>query len=229
MTVDTLDFRTSATGDGLTTAFTVPFQFIENAHLVVLLDNVRQTLGVDYTVSGAKVPTGGAVEMLVAPAAASVILIERDPPADQPTRYQPGTEFPSEDVEDDFDVAAHRDRWLRDAVDRALKVPRGSTANTDVPGYAGGGRIGWHPSRQEPDAVLRPVLARVRHGAGSGVAGDRGHSTGPASGDRRLPGGLWGQDRAALGGRWVPDRHPDSAQGWRCRVAGVRLADPAWS
>lgn len=149
MTVDTLDFRTSATGDGLTTAFTVPFQFIENAHLVVLLDNVRQTLGVDYTVSGAKVPTGGAVEMLVAPAAASVILIERDPPADQPTRYQPGTEFPSEDVEDDFDVAAHRDRWLRDAVDRSLKVPRGSTANTDVPGYAGGGRIGWHPSRQE--------------------------------------------------------------------------------
>lgn len=149
MTVETLEFRQEHVGDGVTVSFGVPFRFIADEDLAVYLAGVRQTLSVDYNVSGAQTADAGAVIMTRAPAAGLVLLIERDPVLKQPTRYRPGTEFPAEDVEDDLDRSVHRDQWMRDALDRAVKAPRGSTANMTLPPYAAGGRFGWSASRQE--------------------------------------------------------------------------------
>lgn len=149
MTVETLEFRREHVGDAVTVEFNVPFRFIADADLAVYLGTVRQLLGVDYTVAGAQTEDRGVVVMTRAPAAGAILLIELDPELKQPTRYRAGTEFPAEDVEDDFDRAVQRDRWLRDAVDRSVKAQRGSTANMTLPPYAAGGRFGWHASRNE--------------------------------------------------------------------------------
>jgi len=86
VTVNTTTSRADYTGNGVTTAFTVPFYFLDNTHLTVLRTVIATgvsttlALGTDYTVTGAGVPAGGTVTCTVAPTAAQKISILRNVP-----------------------------------------------------------------------------------------------------------------------------------------------------
>ncbi|NDB70446.1 MAG: hypothetical protein EB015_21050, partial [Methylocystaceae bacterium] len=67
MTVSSTTSRADYTGNGSTTAFTVPFYFLDNTHVTVYSTVISTgvtttlTLGTDYTLTGAGVSTGGTV------------------------------------------------------------------------------------------------------------------------------------------------------------------------
>ena len=103
MTVASAISRVSYAGNGSTTAFSVPYYFLENGHLQVILSvsgvNTVQTITTNYTVTGAGNPAGGTVTMLVAPAAGTQLTIVRDVPATQETDYTANDPFPAESHE----------------------------------------------------------------------------------------------------------------------------------
>ena len=83
MTVQSQQISVSYTGDGVTTSFPVPFYFLLATDLVVTVSGVAVTLNTNYTVNGAHVPAGGAVEFLLAPASGAAVYIVRNPPLNQ--------------------------------------------------------------------------------------------------------------------------------------------------
>lgn len=88
MTVETTQRRVSYTGDGVTTAFPVPFQFAAAGDLQV-------TGGAGYSVTGAGDPHGGAVVFSLAPAAGAAVEILRVVQRTQDTQYVPNDPFPA--------------------------------------------------------------------------------------------------------------------------------------
>ena len=103
MTVASAISRVSYAGNGSTTVFSVPYYFLENGHLQVILSvggvDTVQTITTNYTVTGAGNPAGGTVTMLVAPATGTQLTIVRDVPATQETDYTANDPFPAESHE----------------------------------------------------------------------------------------------------------------------------------
>lgn len=64
-----------ASGAPLTCA--LPFEFLDNSHLVVTLDGVLKTIGTDYTASCAGCTTGGSVTLVVTPSVGQALNIQR--------------------------------------------------------------------------------------------------------------------------------------------------------
>jgi hypothetical protein len=92
MTITTTQVRSSTyTGNGTTTAFSTGFEFIANGDLVVhLVTGGVETIavpGTQYAVSGAGVETGGSITMTTAPAAGTLLWIERKTPINQTTAF----------------------------------------------------------------------------------------------------------------------------------------------
>lgn len=83
------------TGNGVTTLFSVPFQFFAGSDLRVTLNGVAQVLGTNYTVTGGSGATGS-VSMTAAPASGVVVRIERFTDAIQGTDYGAAGVFPSQ-------------------------------------------------------------------------------------------------------------------------------------
>lgn len=108
MTVPTTTNSVTYSGDGSLTTFVYPYKVFEAAHLTVTLiasggGETVQTLGVDYTVTGVGVHTGGTVEMTVAPGGTESLRIDRILPVTQITDLRnQGTYLPS-NVEDALD------------------------------------------------------------------------------------------------------------------------------
>jgi hypothetical protein len=108
-------------GDGATTAFSVPFKFISDTDLVVILratatsaDTV-QTIATHYAVSGAGVTTGGTVTMHTPPTSAYKVIIYNDTPLTQGVDYVSGDAFPAETHEralDKLTLQQQRTRYL---------------------------------------------------------------------------------------------------------------------
>ncbi|CAB4156978.1 Pectate lyase superfamily protein [uncultured Caudovirales phage] len=105
----------SYTGNGSTTAFSIPFQFYVVGDLIVTLNGVAQAVTTHYTVSGGNGATG-TLTMVVAPAATAVLRIERFTAATQSTSYAEAGAFPSASHE-----AAH-DRTMMVAQEARQKV-----------------------------------------------------------------------------------------------------------
>lgn len=103
MTVASAISRVSYAGNGSTTAFSVPYYFLENSHLQVILSvggvDTVQTITTNYTVTGAGNQAGGTVTMTVAPAMGTQLTILRDVPATQETDYTANDPFPAESHE----------------------------------------------------------------------------------------------------------------------------------
>jgi hypothetical protein len=75
-TISTTASSVTYTGNGATTAFTVPFKFLSASDLVVTVAGVMKALTTDYTVSGAGNSTG-TVTFVAAPANAAAVVISR--------------------------------------------------------------------------------------------------------------------------------------------------------
>jgi hypothetical protein len=133
MTVSSTTSKASYSGNGTTTAFTVPFYFLEAADVQVILRSSAgvetvQALTTNYTVAGAGVTSGGTVTMLVAPAAGTTLTILRNIEATQETDLVPNDRLPAETLEVALDKATMLIQQLDEEAGRSLKFPASDAA-----------------------------------------------------------------------------------------------------
>jgi hypothetical protein len=110
-TLTTTTNTASYTGNGSTTAFTVPFKFLANADLVVTVAGVTQALGSNYTVKGAGAATG-TVTFTVAPPAGQTVLITRRVPITQTTSLRQSRSFDPATIENALDRLTMQNQQL---------------------------------------------------------------------------------------------------------------------
>lgn len=129
MAVNTTVVRVDYAGNGATTVFSVPFMFLANSDLyVVLIDDtlltqVVQVLDTDYSVTGAGDEAGGSLTMVTAPPSGKTLVIVRRTERKQPDDYPLAGPFPSTTAENSLDRNLLITQELGDAVDRAAVLP----------------------------------------------------------------------------------------------------------
>lgn len=149
MTVSASTSRADYTGNGTTTAFSVPFYFLENSHLKVIKTSTSGTattlvLTTDYSVSGAGVLAGGTVTTVTAPASGEKISILRNVPIEQQTNYVPNDPFPAESHEAALDKLTMIAQQLNEVDSRSLTLSPNSTGvSTSLPTPAPAKVLGW--------------------------------------------------------------------------------------
>ncbi|HHH9365645.1 TPA: phage tail fiber protein [Pseudomonas aeruginosa] len=129
MTVSTTDSVIEYEGNGVTTAFPVPFKFPSNDDLVVtrVYNDVSTVLvlGTDYSVVGAGASAGGAVITSVAPPTGSTLSIERQLEPVQETDLRNQGRYFAETHENVFDYLTMLIQQSFSWISRALRRPIG--------------------------------------------------------------------------------------------------------
>jgi len=170
MTVSTTTSRADYTGNGATTAFAVPFYFLDDSHLTVLRTQISTgvitTLAIttNYTVSGAGNPAGGTVTCVVAPTTDQKISILRNVPFTQLNTYVPNDPFPAASHERALDKLTMEVQQLDEALDRALTLPANTaagTVSTALPTPAANQVIGWNGSATGLQNINAQTLASI--------------------------------------------------------------------
>lgn len=100
MTVASTQNHIEYTGDGSTQTFSVPFYFILNSDISAIRCDTSGNFtelvnGTDFTVTGGGSDSGGVVTLSAIPPAGYTILIFRDPPETQETKYYENGKFPA--------------------------------------------------------------------------------------------------------------------------------------
>ena len=137
MTISSETNRVSYSGNDVTTAFAVSYQFFADADLRVVLvtdsdgSEVVQTLTTDYTVTGAG-SGSGTVTMLTAPATGKTLVIIRDQDYIQELDLINNDSFDAEELEDALDKIVIQALQLKDLVDRAFQLSEGDTSGIDL-------------------------------------------------------------------------------------------------
>lgn len=184
MTVSSTTAKVSYSGNGATTAFAVPFYFLANSDLLVVLRSATgvettQVLTTNYTVTGAGVSAGGTITMNVAPASGATLTIVRNSTFTQTTDLLPNDRLPAESIETAFDKATMLSQQLNEVSSRALKiaVSDSSSISTTLPtSSARASKYLAFDTNGEPTVLAGPTSAYVdptTYGAvGDGVADD---------------------------------------------------------
>lgn len=148
MTVSTETASVSYAGNGATTVFSVPYYFLENSHIRVVLRTsagVESTkiLTTDYTVSGAGTNPSTATITCVSftPASGQTLRIVRDPPLTQDTDYVENDPFPAETHEEALDKLTMIAQAISTDLGRALRLPETSSASSLLPDPASNGGL----------------------------------------------------------------------------------------
>lgn len=128
MTVSSEVNSVSYSGNGATQIFAVPYYFLADSHLRVVLraadgTETVQAITTNYTVSGAGNPAGGQVTMLAAPDTGVTLVILRNVPATQETDYVANDPFPAESHERALDKLTMLVQQGVFEYGRALRVP----------------------------------------------------------------------------------------------------------
>ncbi|MBM4283574.1 MAG: hypothetical protein FJ137_23485, partial [Deltaproteobacteria bacterium] len=129
MTINTTTTRVSYTGDGVTTAFAVPFSFFGVAELEVISRVISTgvetvlALTTNYTVSGGNGSTG-TVTAVAAPSATVQLTIRRKTTRTQLVDYTPNDPFPAETHERALDRLTALVQEVGEESDRSLKYPK---------------------------------------------------------------------------------------------------------
>lgn len=103
MTQSNVNYRDDHVGDGATAVFAYTFLIQDEAEICVVLDNVVQTLDVDYTLSGVGDAGGGNVTFLVTPDDEAIILFLLRAPFTQLLDLVTHGPFEAEELEAAFD------------------------------------------------------------------------------------------------------------------------------
>jgi len=90
------------TADGVRTVFPFDFTIQDDAQLVVTVDEIQQTDGIEYNLDNVT-ELGGDVVFVVAPVNLAIVLLSRETPLDQQIDYVPFGPFPSETHESALD------------------------------------------------------------------------------------------------------------------------------
>ena len=151
MTVSTTVARADATGNGVTVAFTVPFYFLDNAHLLVIRTQISTgvattlMLTTDYTVTGAGVPAGGTVTTVATMTVDQRISILRNVPLTQLSHYVPNDPFPSATHEQIVDQLTMEAQQLNETISRALVLSANSSGVSGaLPSPTASNLLGWN-------------------------------------------------------------------------------------
>lgn len=135
MTVDVTTARVSYAGDGITTAFSIPFYFLANAHIAVWhrasydeqTENppnpTLKLAGTDYTVTGAGNTAGGTLTLATALLTGERLTVIRDVPLTQELDLPSSGVYDPESVENAFDKLTMSVQQLEERMDRILQVP----------------------------------------------------------------------------------------------------------
>lgn len=163
MTVANNGIRVSYNGDGTSTVFAVPFQFLDASELVVVrvaADGAETTLaiGTEYTVGGGEGAVGS-VTTAAPPAAGARLVIYRNTALVQGIDYQEGDSFPANTHELGLDRATMQNQEQADKLTRAVKLRPTTTVMTEI-----------HISDPEPGKAL--VWTETGQLANSAVAVD---------------------------------------------------------
>jgi parallel beta-helix repeat protein len=136
-------------GAGTTGPFSVPFRFLENAHLRVIKTSTAGVdadlvLTSDYTVSGAGAASGSVT--LTAPlAVGEKLTVIRNVPATQEADYVPGDAFPAESHEVALDKLTMLVQQQGEEIGRSLRMaPSVAGASTVLPTPQSNRVIGWN-------------------------------------------------------------------------------------
>lgn len=143
MTISTTENRESYVGDGSSTVFQYPYQFIEPNDIIVYVGGVLMSSG--YTV-GSPTPMGANVTFSTAPAPGVSIVLINDPDLLQQSAL-PGTgPFPSPTVEAMSDKLTLIVQRLRDLQDRSFTLNDAdvSGASVTLPSPEANQFIGWN-------------------------------------------------------------------------------------
>lgn len=100
MTVSSTQSYVQYNADGVTRTFTIPFYFLLNSDISAMVadasGNISELVNsTDFTVTGAGISGGGNLTFNAAYTSGSIILIYRDPPATQETKYYENGKFPA--------------------------------------------------------------------------------------------------------------------------------------
>lgn len=137
MTVSSTTTKASYSGNGSTTVFAVPFYFLQNADLLVILRSsagveTTQVLGTNYTLTGAGNEAGGSLTMTVAPPTGTTLTILRNAAATQETDLLPNDRLPAESLETALDKLTMLVQQLDEESARSIKfaMTDASTSST---------------------------------------------------------------------------------------------------
>lgn len=139
MTISSTTNRVSFSGNGVTTAFSFPYLFLDDSDLVVVLRDstgteTTKTLTTHYTVTGEGVQAGGTVTMLTAPATGETLVIYRDPSLTQDLDLVENDSLPVESLEQRLDKLTMFCQRLKDRVDRSIVLKEtDSASNLQLP------------------------------------------------------------------------------------------------
>jgi len=129
MTVSSTQNYIEYSGDGTTASFTVPFYFLQNSDISAMIADedgnvISPVYGSDYSVSGQGNSSGGLATFNYAVPTNSTLLLYRDPPATQETKYYENGKFPATSHEaalDKLTMLIQERGWSFDYL--ALKKP----------------------------------------------------------------------------------------------------------
>ncbi len=135
MTIATQTSKAAFSGNGVSAVFPLPFPFLRNADIKVLLlhDGYETPLeqGTHYALSGAGSAAGGSLTLQVPPATGQTLVAYRAPDIVQEVDYVENSAFPAETHEAALDLLTMICQSLQEQIDRAVLYPV-STPEDDI-------------------------------------------------------------------------------------------------
>ena len=135
MTVSSTTVKSTASGDGSTTAFTYSFKIFADSDLEVIIRTnstgaeTTKTLSTHYTVAGAGAASGGSITFTSGniPVVGETVVIRRNVPQTQAINYIANDPFPAETHEEGLDRVTMVAQQVSEESDRAIKLSRTNT------------------------------------------------------------------------------------------------------
>jgi hypothetical protein len=149
MTISSEQSKVIYEGNGSTREFTVPFHYVRDADLEVVLrgaDGGERILapGGEYVLARSESSSGGTCILSQAPAAGERLAIRRDPPLLQETVYEEGVPLSAKARENALDLLTMLAQSNRERIERALLLPVASAGTAPVvPAPATGSVLAW--------------------------------------------------------------------------------------
>lgn len=140
MTISSQTSKAAFSGNGVSTAFPLPFPYLREADIKALLRHegfeTPLVLGTHYSLSGAGSAQGGALVMNLPPATGQTLVIYRAPAIVQEVDYVENSAFPAETHEAALDLLTMICQSLQEQLGRAVLYPVSTPADDVLDSHA---------------------------------------------------------------------------------------------
>jgi hypothetical protein len=151
MTISSTASKVLYGGNGSTATFAIPFMFLRNEDIRVLLTDTEdveweQSEGTDYHLTGVGEPSGGTCAMTLPPEPGQTLVIRREPAMVQEVDYVENDAFPAATHEGALDKLTMICQALAEKLDRALTFRVSSAVSgVNLPDPDAGRVLAWNP------------------------------------------------------------------------------------